>query len=79
MKAEDIKGLTPLQIQDKFALPATPKSVAEVKLKAGDTIRMGEANPIFGSGGGGTQFDLMGQYIGEFNEIGNLTDWSLMK
>lgn len=41
-KAEDIKGLTPLQIQDKFALQATPKSVVEVKLKAGDTIRMGD-------------------------------------
>lgn len=38
---------------------------------------MGEANPIFGSNGGGIQFDLKGQYIGEFNESGNLTDWSL--
>lgn len=77
MNADDIRGLTPAQIQDKFALPATPKYVAEVKLNAGNTIRMGEANPIFGSGGGGTQFDLMRQYIGEFNEIGNLADWSL--
>ena len=77
MKAEDIKGLTPAQIQDKFALPTTPQYVAEVKLNAGDTLRMGEANPIFGSDGGGTQFDLIGQYIGEFNEIGNLTDWSI--
>jgi hypothetical protein len=37
----------------------------------------GGANPIFGSSGRGTQFDLKGQYIGEFNEIGNLIDWSL--
>ena len=77
MKVEDIKGLTPAQIQDKFALPTTPKYIAEVKLNAGDTLRMGEANPIFGFDGGGTQFDLMGQYMGEFNEIGNLTDWSI--
>ena len=77
MNADDIRGLTPTQIQDKFVLPATPKYVAEVKINAGNTIRMGEANPIFGSGGGGTQFDLMGQYIGEFNEIGNLEDWSM--
>ena len=77
MNANDIRGLTPIQIQDKFALPTTPKYVAEVKLNAGSTIRMGEANPIFGAEGGGTQFDLMGQYIGEFNEIGNLVDWSL--
>ncbi|MFC6335084.1 hypothetical protein ACFP56_20830 [Paenibacillus septentrionalis] len=73
------KGLTPLQIQDKFALPTTPKYIAEVKLNAGDTIRMGEANPIFGASGGGTQFDLMGQYIGEFKEIVNLTDWSIAR
>ena len=77
MQADDIKGLTPTQIQDKFALPTTPSYVAEVKISAGNTVRMGEANPIFGSSGGGTQFDLMGQYIGEFTEIGNLADWSL--
>ncbi|MEB3751169.1 hypothetical protein [Geobacillus icigianus] len=79
MRAEDIKGLTPLKIQDKYALPATPKYIAEVKLKAGDTIRMGEANSIFGFSGGGIQFDLMGQYIGEFKGIGNLIEWSLKK
>ena len=38
---------------------------------------MGEANPIFGFNGKGTQFDLMGQYMGEFKELGNLIDWSL--
>lgn len=26
MKADDIKGLTPLEIQNKFALPNTPKT-----------------------------------------------------
>lgn len=57
--------------------------VQETKLKE-DTVFVrifdGKASGMYGgSGGGGTQFDLMGQYIGEFNEIGNLTDWSLMK
>ena len=45
MCAEDIKGLTQEQIQQKFALPSTPKYIGEVKLKAGSNIRMGEVNP----------------------------------
>ena len=69
MCAEDIKGLTPEQIQQKFALPSTPKYIGEVKLKAGSNIRMGEVNPNYGFNGGGIQFDLKGQYIGEFKEI----------
>ena len=79
MCAEDIKGLTPEQIQQKFALPSTPKYIGEVKLKAGSNIRMGEVNPNYGFNGGGIQFDLKGQYIGEFNEIGSLVDWSMGK
>ena len=79
MCAEDIKGLTPEQIQQKFALPSTPKYIGEVKLKAGSNIRMGEVNPNYGFNGGGIQFDLKGQYIGEFKEIGSLVDWSMGK
>ena len=59
MCAEDIKGLTPEQIQQKFALPSTPKYIGEVKLKAGSNIRMGEVNPNYGFNGGGIQFDLI--------------------
>ena len=79
MCAENIKGLTPEQIQQKFALPSTPKYIGEVKLKAGSNIRMGEVNPNYGFNGGGIQFDLKGQYIGEFKEIGSLVDWSMGK
>ena len=79
MCAEDIKGLTPEQIQQKFALPSTPKYIGEVKLKAGSNIRTGEVNPNYGFNGGGIQFDLKGQYIGEFKEIGSLVDWSMGK
>lgn len=45
MRAEDIKGLTPSQIQDKFALPAMPKYVTDVNLPADTTIRGGIVNP----------------------------------
>lgn len=76
MKAEDIKGLTPAQIKDKFALPNLPEYVGEVTLPKGSNIRMGEVNPLFGSNGGGIQFDLKGQYIGEFKEAGKIIDWS---
>ena len=67
MKAEDIEGLTPLEIQNKFALPNTPKYVCNVELEAGTHIRVGEVNPLDGWGsGGGTQYDLIGQRIGDF-------------
>ena len=67
MKAEDIEGLTPLEIQNKFALPNTPKYVCDVELEAGTHIRVGEVNPLDGWGsGGGTQYDLIGQRIGDF-------------
>ncbi|EAE0010295.1 hypothetical protein G7175_000699 [Listeria monocytogenes] len=73
MRVEDIKGLTPLQIKEKFALPQLPKYIGEVTFS---TIRAGEVNPIFGSKGGGFQFDMMQQKIGEFKEIGKIIDWS---
>ena len=66
MRAEDIAGLTPQQIQNKFALPSTPLYVTDVVLEAGTVLRTGTANGLFGFSGGGTQFDLMGQYIGDF-------------
>lgn len=66
MKNSDIKGLTPNQIQDRYALPFTPKYIADVKLDKGTNLRTGIVNPLFGHKGGETQFDLMGQYIGEF-------------
>ncbi|MCK0473843.1 hypothetical protein MW695_21095, partial [Alkalihalobacillus sp. APA_J-10(15)] len=79
MKAEDIKGLTPAQIQDKFALPYLPEYVGEVTIPKGSNIRLGEVNPLFGHNGGGIQFDLKGQFIGEFKELGQISDWSGLK
>ena len=67
MKAEDINRLTPLEIQNKYSLPNTPKYICDVELKAGTHLRMGEVNPLEGWGqGGGLQYDLIGQRIGEF-------------
>ncbi|MCG8398215.1 hypothetical protein LWS67_17070 [Bacillus atrophaeus] len=66
MKYEDINGLTPQEIQEKFALPHTPKYIADVTFEKGDILRTGEVNPLFGYKGGGTQFDMKGQFIGEF-------------
>ncbi len=66
MKSEDIKGLNSHEIQAKFALPYTPKYIADLQLDEGTVIRTGTVNPLFGHQGGGTQFDLMGQFIGKF-------------
>ena len=66
MRAEDIAGLTPQQIQNKFALPATPKYVTDVILKSGTRLEMGVANRAFGFDGGGIQFDLMGVRVDGF-------------
>ena len=75
MRAEDIKGLTPKEIQAKFALKYEPKFIGEVELKAGDTVRLGEVGPNFGFDGGGIQIDLQQQWIGDFTELGKIEDW----
>ena len=63
MRAEEIAGLTPEQIQNKFSLPTTPKFIVDLELPAGTRIRVGETNPLFGFSGGGIQFDAMGQML----------------
>ena len=73
MKYEDIKGLSPEEIADKFALPQVPKYVCDCTLEAGTKLCTGECNPLYGRKGGGTQFDLMGVRTGKFDnerEIG---------
>ncbi len=67
MKKSDIEGLTPKEIQDKFALPQEPKMMCDVTIPKGTHMRTGLCNPLDGWGkGGGVQFDLMGQRVGEF-------------
>lgn len=67
MNLGDIKGLTPEEIRDLYALPATPKYMTDVVLESGTTLRTGIVNPLEGWGkGGAQQFDLMGQRTGKF-------------
>lgn len=66
MKAKDIMGLNPQQIQNKFELPATPTHITDVIFESGTQLRMGVANGLFGFKGGGIQFDMMGQRVGQF-------------
>lgn len=73
MKYDDVKGLSPEEIADKFALPQVPTMMCDCTLPKGTKIRTGECNPLYGWNGGGQQFDLMGQRVGEFDnerEIG---------
>lgn len=68
MKQTDIEGLTPEEIQDKFALPQKPFMMCDVTLPKGTHMRTGLCNPLEGWGkGGGVQFDLMGQRVGSFD------------
>lgn len=63
-KYDDIKRLTPKQIQEKFALPDTPTHIADVDVPKGTRLRTGTVNPIEGWGNGdGQQFDFIGNYI----------------
>lgn len=63
-KYDDIKRLTPKQIQEKFALPDTPTHIADVDVPKGTRLRAGTVNPIEGWGNGdGQQFDFIGNYI----------------
>jgi len=59
MRPEDIAGLTPEQIASKYALPQVPTHVADVRVPAGNTLRVSVANDVQikqglgGNGGGG--------------------------
>ena len=73
MKYEDVKGLSAKEIADKFALPQVPTMICDCTLPKGTKIRTGECNPLYGWNGGGQQFDLMGERVGNFDnerEIG---------
>jgi len=61
--------LTALEIKDKYALGFVPKYVANAVIPKDTIINSGIAGPIEGWGnGGGLQFDLIKQFIGEFTE-----------
>ena len=59
MKADDIKGLTPKQIQQKYALPNLPTHISDVNIPKGTGIRSGKVGANYGSNGGNTQYELL--------------------
>jgi hypothetical protein len=58
MRAGDVKGLTPQQIQNKFALPQKPTHITDVIIKRGTTIRYSTANEIRGWGDKAVVYNL---------------------
>jgi hypothetical protein len=62
MRADDIRGLSPQQIQDRFDLPELPTHITDVNPPQGVVIRTGTVNAgNFGGAGGGIQFQLRGR------------------
>gem|GEM_PF-5408701 len=60
MRPHEIEGLTPQQIQDRFALPELPAFVSDVHAPAGTRIRVGTVGEQPGWGAGGaTQYELL--------------------
>jgi len=63
MRAEDIKSLSPEQIQQQFDLPSLPTSIVDVMPPKGTQIRTGTVNTSnFGGDGGRVQFQLLDNY-----------------
>jgi hypothetical protein len=60
MRPDEVKGLTPAHIKDKFALPELPSHVSEVHVPSGTRIRVGKVAPQEGWGvGGAWQYELL--------------------
>ena len=59
MKTEDIKGLTPKQIQQKYALPNLPTHIVNAQIPKGTKLRAGKVGANYGSQGGNVQYELL--------------------
>lgn len=69
MPTSEVKGLSAKQIQEKFALPFTPKYQSTATFKQNTKLRLGFVNENYGFKGGGMQLDLMNQWIGDFKPL----------
>ncbi|HRP37698.1 MAG TPA: RHS repeat-associated core domain-containing protein, partial [Candidatus Dojkabacteria bacterium] len=58
---EEIKGLSPAQLKNKFSLKYEPTNMTPVTLKEGTTMRVGSASSVkeFGTSGGGFQIEVL--------------------
>jgi len=76
MRESEIQGLTPEQIQSKFALPGqnAPSEIVEVEVPAGTLMQVGYAGTNAWGTGGGVQYELMEAIPGtSFGSPTNLT------
>jgi filamentous hemagglutinin len=64
VRASEVDGMTPVQIQQHLALPKVPTQIANVAVPAGTRMQVGRvaAQPLFGaSSKGGVQYQLLDQ------------------
>ena len=81
-RPEEIAGLTPDQIRDKFALPTLPTHISEVRIPAGSHLQVGTVAPQEGWGeGGGTQYQSLDKNPDEdwFSEPKLISEYNLQK
>ena len=77
LRAEDIKELTPQQIQGRFQLKLLPTKISRVKVPSGTQLRVGTVNPDQHSRGGDVvQFEIKSNFEpGWFSETEDLGEW----
>ena len=81
MRAEDLKKLSPKQIQERFQIPSLPTQISKVKVPKGTRVRIGAVQPgRNGRGGDVIQFEIREKNldIKWYSETEGLQSW-LMK
>ena len=58
---DQVRGLTPQQIQDVLSLQYSPTMVTDVNVPVGTNIAIGTTSAVFGDAGGGLQVELLGR------------------
>lgn len=62
MNADDVEGLTAMQIGDKFSLPQLPTGICDVVIPSGTTIEISIAGGVMGGSGGKVQYRFVSKY-----------------
>jgi outer membrane autotransporter protein len=80
MNPNALRGISPAQVKDLFALPALNDYLTTVKVPAGTIIRIGSAGPIVGWGdGGGEQILLVTRLsLNNYQQQRTLVDQNLL-
>jgi outer membrane autotransporter protein len=69
MRASSIRGMTPEQVRDFYALPSLPTNLTSVTVPAGTLVWTGTSGPIAGWGDGGGQQMFLNQRISVDNYV----------